>query len=45
MTDKEKSEKTKVDPKTTIDYWVKLCQKLHKENEELKEKLRSFRGF
>jgi hypothetical protein len=34
-----------VDPKLTIDYWIKLCQKLHKENEELKEKLRSFRGY
>lgn len=44
MSDGEKQEKP-VDPKQTLDYWVKLCQKLHRENEELRERLRSFRGY
>ena len=38
-------EQPEVDPRTTVEYWFKLCQKLMQENEELREKLRSFRGY
>jgi hypothetical protein len=36
------SEDKKVDPRTTIEYWVALCMKLQEENERLKEKIRTF---
>jgi hypothetical protein len=44
MSERDKQDKP-VDPKQSLEYWVALCQKLFKENEELREKLRSFRGY
>lgn len=33
------------DPKSTLQYWIDLCKKLHEENERLKERLKSFYGY